>query len=170
VQVAPRSHLKIHIASRCRIGDDVLLFLTGGAIEWAEGVQLRIRSSLNLTGTFRCDGDNILSYGTVIHCLESIRLRRWATCAEYATIADSAHHYSAPDVPVSENTVSAPIDIGVNAFLGPRTSVNRGVTIGDYTIVGPNSVVTRDLPAGSLASGVPAVVVRELDLPWERTP
>jgi acetyltransferase-like isoleucine patch superfamily enzyme len=170
VQVAPRSHLRIHIAPRCRIGDDVLLFLTAGAIEWGEDVQLRVRSSLNLTGTFRCDGDNIISYGTVIHCLESIRFRRWATCAEYVTIADSAHYYSAPDVAVSENTVSAPIDLGVNTFLGPRTSINRGVTVGDYSIVGPNSVITRDLPAGSFASGVPATIVRELDLPWERTP
>jgi acetyltransferase-like isoleucine patch superfamily enzyme len=168
--VAPRSHLRIHIAPRCRIGDEVTLFLVGGTIDWAEDVQLRLRSTLNLTGTFRCEGGNIFSYGTVIHCVEAIRLGRLAGCAEYTTIADSAHFYTEPDVCVSENTISAPIDIGMNVFLAPRTSVNRGVTIGDHTIVGPNSAVIGDLPAGSLASGVPATVVRTLDLPWEQTP
>lgn len=167
VTVAPRSRLRIRIAPRCRIGDDVLLFLVAGEIDWDEDVQLRVRSALNLTGRFRCEGGNIFSYGTIIHCVESIRLGRWAGCAEYTTIADSAHFYSEPDVCVSENTVSAPIDIGVNVFLAPRVSVNRGVTIGDFTIVGPSSVVVGDLPGGVLASGVPATVARPLDLPWE---
>jgi acetyltransferase-like isoleucine patch superfamily enzyme len=169
VKVAGRSHLRIHIAPRCRIGDDVLLFLVAGSIEWGEDVQLRVRSSLNLTGDLRCEGGNIFSYGTVIHCVESIRLGQWSGSAEYATIVDSAHFFSEPDVCVSENTVSAPIDIGVNVFLAPRTQVNRGVTIGDYSIVGPNSVVVGDVPAGSFVSGVPAKVVRALELPWERS-
>lgn len=167
VRVAPRSHLSIRIAPRCRIGDEVLLFLTKGSIEWGEDVQLRLRSSVNLVGDLWCEGGNIFSYGTVIHCSESIRLARWAGCAEYTTIADSAHFYTEADVCVSENTVSGPIDIGKNVFLAPRVSVNRGVTIGDFCVIGPNSVVVSDVPAGSFASGVPAQVVRPLDLPWE---
>jgi maltose O-acetyltransferase len=57
---------------------------------------------------------------------------------------------------------SAPIAIGDNAWLGGGVIVLPGVTIGRDTVVGAGAVVTRDLPAGVLAVGNPARVVREL--------
>lgn len=55
-----------------------------------------------------------------------------------------------------------PIEIGDNVWLGGGVIVCPGVTIGADTVVGAGSVVTRDLPAGVLAVGNPARVVREL--------
>ena len=55
-----------------------------------------------------------------------------------------------------------PIAIGDNVWLGGGVIVCPGVTIGANTVVGAGSVVTRDLPAGVLAAGSPARVVREL--------
>lgn len=55
-----------------------------------------------------------------------------------------------------------PITIGANVWLGGAVVVCPGVTIGDDTVVGAGSVVTRDLPAGVLAVGSPARVVRPL--------
>ena len=55
-----------------------------------------------------------------------------------------------------------PIVIGDNVWLGGGVIVCPGVTIGADTVVGAGSVVTRDLPAGVLAVGTPARVVREL--------
>ena len=57
---------------------------------------------------------------------------------------------------------SEPISIGDNAWLGGGAIVLPGVTIGADTVVGAGAVVTRDLPAGVLAVGNPARVVREL--------
>jgi maltose O-acetyltransferase len=57
---------------------------------------------------------------------------------------------------------AAPITIGRNVWLGGGVIVCPGVTIGDDTVVGAGSVVARDLPAGVLAVGNPARVVREL--------
>jgi acetyltransferase-like isoleucine patch superfamily enzyme len=168
VKVAPSTHVKVRIAPRCRIGDDVFLFLVNGSLVWGEGVQLRMRSTINLVGDLSCEGDNIFSYGNIIHCAESIRFAPLTQCAEYVTVADSAHFFTEPDVCVSENTVTSPIDIGKNVFLAPRVSVGRGVTIGDFCLVGPNSVVVQDVASGSFVSGVPAKVVRALDLPWQR--
>ncbi|MBR7676493.1 sugar O-acetyltransferase [Streptomyces sp. NPDC054796] len=55
-----------------------------------------------------------------------------------------------------------PITIGDNVWLGGGVIVCPGVTIGEDTVVGAGSVVTRDLPPGVLAVGNPARVIREL--------
>ena len=56
-----------------------------------------------------------------------------------------------------------PITIGGNVWLGGGAIVCPGVTIGKDTVVGAGAVVTRDLPSGVVASGVPARVQREID-------
>lgn len=55
-----------------------------------------------------------------------------------------------------------PIAIGDNVWLGGGVMVCPGVTIGADTVVGAGAVVTRDLPAGVIAAGVPARVIREV--------
>jgi len=55
-----------------------------------------------------------------------------------------------------------PISIGDNAWLGGGVIVCPGVSIGENTVVGAGAVVARDLPAGVLAVGNPARVVRSL--------
>jgi maltose O-acetyltransferase len=56
-----------------------------------------------------------------------------------------------------------PITIGDNVWLGGGAIVCPGVTIGEDTVVGAGAVVTSDLPAGVVAAGVPARVLREID-------
>ncbi|MFC4035612.1 sugar O-acetyltransferase [Streptomyces polygonati] len=56
-----------------------------------------------------------------------------------------------------------PVTIGDNVWLGGGVIVCPGVTIGADTVVGAGSVVTKDLPAGVLAVGNPARVIRTLD-------
>ena len=55
-----------------------------------------------------------------------------------------------------------PITIGDNVWLGGGVIVVPGVTIGEHTVVGAGSVVTKDLPARVLAVGNPAQVIRRL--------
>lgn len=50
--------------------------------------------------------------------------------------------------------------IGARCFIGVRSLLMPGVTIGDECIVGAGSVVTRDVPAGSIVAGNPARIVR----------
>lgn len=56
----------------------------------------------------------------------------------------------------------APITIADNVWLGGGAIVCPGVSIGQDTVVGAGAVVTRDLPAGVVAAGVPARVLREI--------
>jgi maltose O-acetyltransferase len=55
-----------------------------------------------------------------------------------------------------------PITIADNVWLGGGVIVCPGVTIGPDTVVGAGAVVTKDLPAGVVAAGVPARVLREI--------
>lgn len=57
---------------------------------------------------------------------------------------------------------AAPITIGNNAWFGGGVIVCPGVTVGDDTVVGAGSVVTKDLPAKVFAAGNPARVIRSL--------
>ena len=57
---------------------------------------------------------------------------------------------------------ASPIAIGDGVWLGGGVLVLPGVTIGENTVVGAGAVVTRDLPAGVVAVGNPARVIREV--------
>lgn len=51
------------------------------------------------------------------------------------------------------------VDIGNNVFVGASTTVLPGVRIGDDVVIGAGSVVTKDIPSGSVAAGNPAKVI-----------
>jgi acetyltransferase-like isoleucine patch superfamily enzyme len=62
--------------------------------------------------------------------------------------------------------------IGRNCFIGGRSLIMPGVVIGDGCIVGAGSIVTKSLPAGSIAAGNPARILRAEVLvgPYGRLP
>ena len=55
------------------------------------------------------------------------------------------------------------IKIGKNVWIGSNATVLPGVSIGDGAIVAAGAVVTRDIPAKTIAAGVPAKVIRKID-------
>jgi acetyltransferase-like isoleucine patch superfamily enzyme len=56
-----------------------------------------------------------------------------------------------------------PTIIGRNAWVGVNVTILPGVTIGEGAIVAAGSVVTHDIPAWTLAAGVPAKIKKELE-------
>jgi acetyltransferase-like isoleucine patch superfamily enzyme len=55
-----------------------------------------------------------------------------------------------------------PVTIGNNVWLGGHVVINPGVTIGENSVIGSGSVVTRDIPAGVVAAGNPCRVIRRI--------
>ncbi|GAA5152456.1 sugar O-acetyltransferase [Nocardioides marinquilinus] len=75
----------------------------------------------------------------------------------------TATHPVAPGPRRDKWESALPITIGDNVWLGGGVIVCPGVTIGADTVVGAGAVVTKDLPAGVVAVGNPARVVRPVD-------
>lgn len=57
-----------------------------------------------------------------------------------------------------------PVAIGDNVWLGGSVTVTPGVTIGDHSIVGAGSVVTKDIPSGVVAVGNPCRPIRSIEV------
>ena len=58
-----------------------------------------------------------------------------------------------------QTVIYGQIKVGENCFIGCRSTILPGVTIGDNCIIGAGSVVNRDIPANSVAAGVPCKVI-----------
>jgi len=67
-----------------------------------------------------------------------------------------------PPCPKYRDCVGAPI-IKKNVKIGARSSIFPGITVGENSIVGANSIVTKDIPDNSVAIGNPAKVVKKVD-------
>ncbi|WP_447079573.1 acyltransferase [Vibrio alginolyticus] len=60
-----------------------------------------------------------------------------------------------------KHSVSSPIIIGNNVWVGQQVRICKGVKIGDGSIIAANSVVTKNVPSNSVVAGNPAKVVKE---------
>ena len=64
---------------------------------------------------------------------------------------------------LKQELISKPIFIKNNAWIGENVTILPGVTIGKYSIVGANSVVTKNVPDYSIAVGNPAKIIKHFD-------
>lgn len=63
--------------------------------------------------------------------------------------------------------ITAPIVVGDHVYIGMNSTILPGVTVGDDVVIGAGSVVSRDIPSGSVAAGVPAKVIKPLEQYFE---
>ena len=73
-------------------------------------------------------------------------------------ICDSDMH----EVPLGSSppVKAASIHIGSQVFIGANCTILKGVTIGDGAVIGAASLICKDIPAGALAAGNPAKILR----------
>lgn len=77
------------------------------------------------------------------------------------TIA-TAGHPILPELREQAYQFNAPVHIGKNCWLGAGVIVLPGITIGDNSVIGAGSVVTKDIPENVVAVGNPCKVLREI--------
>ena len=74
----------------------------------------------------------------------------------------TAEHAIDPELRKKGVEIAKPINVGNNVWIGAGSTVLAGVTIGDDSVIGAGSVVTRDIPSGVVAAGVPCRVKRAI--------
>ena len=77
-------------------------------------------------------------------------------------ILASAAHPLDPEERRKGYQYNKPVHIGKNCWLGAGVIVVPGVSIGDDTVIGAGSVVTKDIPSGVVAVGNPCRVIKEI--------
>ncbi len=75
----------------------------------------------------------------------------------------TAGHPILPELRPLAYQYNMPIHIGKNCWLGAGVIVLPGITIGDNSVIGAGSVVTKDIPANVIAVGNPCKVLREIN-------
>lgn len=107
-----------------------------------------------------------INTGATIVATHSIVLGDDCLIGDLVAIFDTNHHAIEATVP----TRVAPVRLGTNVWVGRSATILPGVTIGDHAVIAAGSVVTGDIPARTLAAGVPARPIRSLDIPdgWRR--
>ena len=128
----------------------IVLRLFGAKLHGTPFVHQRARIALpwNLTMHHRaCLGDRANAYS-----LGEIEIHEGATVAQEAYLCTGTHDFANPALPLS----TAKITIGAKAFIGARAFVLPGVTIGERSVVGACSVVTKDVCKGVIMAGNPA--------------
>lgn len=129
----------------------------------------RIGQSFNIEQPFRCDygynieiGENFYAnYGCVILDVGKVTIGNNVQFAPNVSILTAGH----PLHPQSRNSgyeYGIPIQIGDNVWLGASVIINPGVSIGENTVIGAGSVVTKDIPANVVAAGNPCRVLRAI--------
>lgn len=74
----------------------------------------------------------------------------------------TAGHPILPELREKQYQFNIPVHIGRNCWIGAGALIMPGVTIGDNTVIGAGSVVTKDIPANVIAVGNPCKVLREI--------
>ncbi len=117
----------------------------------------------------------LLGGGSVIDCALSVTIERNVLISYACVIADSDNHSLYPELRINDlvtwmdghrhdwsHSEMAPIRICEGAWIGARSIILKGVTIGAGAVVGMGSVVTKDVPPRTVVGGNPARVIREI--------
>jgi acetyltransferase-like isoleucine patch superfamily enzyme len=154
--ITPWKNIKNSIAGELSMDDNSILNVNGN-------FQVYSGSSIIITnGAILTLGNGYMNMNSKIRCREKIEIGDGTFISENVHIRDSDVH----TILNSNHIPTKPVYIGKKVWIGVGAIILKGVTIGDGAIIGAGSVVTKDIPAGCLAIGNPAKVIKE-NVEWK---
>ncbi len=100
-------------------------------------------------------GNSFINSDCKIRCHQHIEIGDDCAISHDVTIMDSDAHY------LDGDNHTKPVIIKNHVWIGTRVTILSGVTIGEGAVIAAGSVVNHDIPAGCLAAGSPAKVIKE---------
>jgi acetyltransferase-like isoleucine patch superfamily enzyme len=115
----------------------------------------------------RIGGGTFLNIGVMVAALELVEIGDHCMFANGCFVSDGSHRFDDPHKPVPWQgfATKGPTRIGDNVWCGAHAVITSGVTVGERSVIGANSVVTTDIPPFSIAAGAPARVLRTIEYP-----
>lgn len=107
-------------------------------------------------------GDNVfMNFGCIIFDMGDVIIGNNVMFGPRVGIYTTNHAFD-PDERIANVVISKPVHIGNRVWVAADVKIVQGVTIGDDSIIGAGSVVTKDIPAGVIAAGNPCRVIRAI--------
>ena len=108
----------------------------------------------------------VLGQECTISAYKHVRIGEQCVIADRAMFIDFDHGSVEVERPIRQQGIyKRDVEVGSNVWVGYGACILRGVRVGDNSIIGTNSVVTRDVPANAVVGGVPARVLRMREAP-----
>jgi acetyltransferase-like isoleucine patch superfamily enzyme len=153
--------------ARWPLHGNVLEALRGGRLEVGEQVLLEPHVWLTApdAARIRIGAGSFLNIAVMVAAVDLVEIGEHCMFANGCFVTDGNHRFDDPDRPVPWQgfTSKGPTRVGDNVWCGANVVVASGVTIGERSVIGANSVVTEDIPAYSIAAGAPARVIRKVE-------
>ncbi len=136
--------------------------LDGGNIHIGQNTHIWRNSIIEARGgNLHIGANGLVNAGCYLLATSKIEIGENALIAEYVTIRDQDHAHERSGQPYAQQgRVEAPIIIGDNVWIGAKSTITKGVTIEAGSIVGANSVVTKDLAGSWKYAGAPAKPIK----------
>ncbi len=148
------SGLELQIARRGRVDFGRFVWL-------GHGTKIRCHEGLVEIGP-----KTVLGQECTISAYGRVRIGEQCVIADRAMFIDFDHGVVEVDRPIRKQGIyTRDVVVGSNVWIGYGACILRGVQVGDNSIVGTNSVVTKDVPANAVVAGIPAKIIRMRDAP-----
>ena len=109
---------------------------------------------------------SVLGQECTISAYRHVRIGEQCVIADRAMFIDFDHGVVEVERPIRlQGIYKRDVNVGSNVWVGYGACVLRGVRVGDNSVIGTNSVLTKDIPANAVVGGVPARLLRMRDAP-----
>ncbi len=167
----------------CEIGENFAIKSCSNCFADKPG-NIKIGNNCEILGTlFSMDNGKIeigdyteIRDSSFIGAVESVKIGSYVIISNHIKIYDNNNHPTDPETrkEMCKNgfygdawrwtyAERKPVVIEDNVWIGEGSTILKGVTIGEGSIIGCNSVVTKDVPPYSIAAGNPAKVVKKIE-------
>jgi acetyltransferase-like isoleucine patch superfamily enzyme len=135
-----------------------------GRFTWiGDGTKIRCHE-----GVVEIGAKTVMGQECTISAYQRVRIGDECVIADRAMFIDFDHGMVEVERPIRlQGIYKRDVEVGNNVWIGYGACILRGVSVGDNSVVGTNTVVTKDVPANAVVGGIPARIIRMREAPGD---